>query len=271
MIAMRRLMAWVGLLLLVGLELQAQDRPAKPSGVDAALKQALVKPPPAFDKVLTLAGHSSSVVAVALTGDASRAVTCSDEGDCRVWDLATGRELARYETKLTGKQFCVAITPDGRHALVGGEFKAVHVWDAKSGKRLFTHTGPPPAVVTRVDVSADGKWMAMLDKEAGIFIYPTLGGQGHTMHVPGKQFSDLALTPKGKFAVVARRSGRPMAAFFPTKNTRRVFSVSAPKSLSFDKTYAIDLSSRFYVYSPVSGDGWLGQSAAMPQRSGPAT
>ena len=74
------------------------------------------------------------VFSVAVTADGTRAVSGSSDGSVRVWDLATGRELAAL-TGHTRPVLAVAVSPDGTLAVSGGEDVSVRVWDLAAGPR----------------------------------------------------------------------------------------------------------------------------------------
>jgi hypothetical protein len=59
----------------------------------APLTPALTPTTTALEQVLT---HTGSVLSVAVTADGTRAVSGGLDGTVRVWDLATGREVARW-------------------------------------------------------------------------------------------------------------------------------------------------------------------------------
>jgi WD40 repeat protein len=48
----------------------------------------------------------------------------------RVWDVATGHELASYKWDVIGRVFCVTFAPDGLRLAAGGDAGRVVVWDA---------------------------------------------------------------------------------------------------------------------------------------------
>jgi WD40 repeat protein len=94
--------------------------------------------------------------------------TCAGPG-CnntqRVWEVATGKELVTY-AKHDNIVLATAISPDGRLAATGGgDNKAVHVWDLKTGdtKRVLAGTGAPS--ILGVGFSAHGQrigWLTTL-------------------------------------------------------------------------------------------------------------
>jgi len=66
------------------------------------------------------------VTAVAVTADGQWAVSGSLDKALKVWDLSTGKSLhtSYGETQI----FTVAITPDGRSVVAGGEAGRVHLF-----------------------------------------------------------------------------------------------------------------------------------------------
>jgi WD40 repeat protein len=77
-------------------------------------------------QVAELTGHTSTVTALAFSGDGRRLVSCARDGSLRVWSLATGREaVAMYAV---GRSDFVAVTPDryyrvSRHQLQSVAFR----------------------------------------------------------------------------------------------------------------------------------------------------
>jgi WD40 repeat protein len=85
------------------------------------------------------------VLTVAVTPDGSRIVSGGSRGDCtvRVWELASGRELATL-TGHTNSVNAVAITADGSHVISAGEDHTVRVWELASGCELTRWHGDAP-------------------------------------------------------------------------------------------------------------------------------
>ena len=110
---------------------------------------------PGGAELRTLSGHGDWVRAVSLTADGRRAVSGSDDGTLKVWDVESGQELRT----LTGHGDCVravSLTADGRRAVSGSHDKTLKVWDVESGQELRTLTGHG-GWVRAVSLTADGR------------------------------------------------------------------------------------------------------------------
>jgi len=127
-------------------------------------------------------GHTGPVRTVAVSEDGARAVSGSDDGTVRVWDLTTGTEQAAL-TGHAGEVFSVALTPDGTRAVSGGSDRTVRVWDLTTGsEQAALTTGSEQAAL------ATGSEQAVLS--------------GHTRTV-----WSVAITPDGALAVSGSGDG----------------------------------------------------------------
>jgi WD40 repeat protein len=111
-------------------------------------------------RVLTLSGHRDDVLSVEVSGDGSRVVTASKDGDARVWDARTGETISVLSGHF-GTVFDASFSPNGRWVVTGGPTTA-GVWDATAGEHVYFlqgHGGPVRAasfasatrIVTRGD------------------------------------------------------------------------------------------------------------------------
>ncbi len=114
----------------------------------------------------------------------------------RLWDVANGRELLR----LTGHADAVravAVSPDGRRAVTGGDDRTVRLWDLPSGRevqRLARHK----AGVTGVAISADGKLILSSGRDQSLRGFDAHSGREvKTFAVPRGPVLSVALTPDG--------------------------------------------------------------------------
>jgi WD40 repeat protein len=87
-------------------------------------------------------GHTSAIVAVALSQDGSRLLTASEDS-VRFWDVNTGKQLQCF-AGLRNSQASAALSPDGRLAVFEGDegnFGTLQVWDTAQGRKLHVLKG----------------------------------------------------------------------------------------------------------------------------------
>src|SRR5262245_46606042 len=108
-----------------------------------------------------LKGHTGKLRAVVYSPDGSRLATAGDAGVTKLWDVATGRELAtihepdadqasRADEKRVGH---LAFSRDGKLLATGT--RRVRVWDVETAREVPFPDGPgessPPMVFTPDD------------------------------------------------------------------------------------------------------------------------
>ena len=148
----------------------------------------------------TLHGHSGSVSAVALSTDGALAVSASDDGTLKVWDLRDGRELRTMECFSPTVQ-TVAVSSDG-HLAISGCLDQLKVWDVESGQELRTLF--PRSAISAVVMSRDGRVAISAFKDGTLKVWDLVAGQelqtlrGHTAQVYG-----VGLSADGRCAVSA--------------------------------------------------------------------
>lgn len=78
--------------------------------------------------------------------DGRRALSASHDGTLCVWDLESGRRLARMEGHWLWFVAC-AIIPAGRRALSASADRTLRVWDLRSGEQLARMSGHEGRVI----------------------------------------------------------------------------------------------------------------------------
>ena len=175
--------------------------------------------PPGTALIRTLAGHTSSVNAVAATPDGRWAVSASSDQTLRVWDLGSGREL-RTLAGHAGSVNAVAVTPDGQRAVSASDDQTLKVWELATGRKLRTLSGHSSAV-RAVAVTPDGQRAVSAADDNNLIVWNLENGRqlhtlsGHTnLHVPGLDggafyfgVHSIAVTADGGCAISAGGDG----------------------------------------------------------------
>jgi RNA polymerase sigma factor (sigma-70 family) len=134
----------------------------------------------------------------------------SGDADIRVWDPATGKELAHWKCGDFGMVRCVVVTPDGKTVAWSGTWDgAVHFTDAATGKEVRHIDG---GGVSAFAFSPDGKRLAtgtgnrvrLWDVATGKDLCPLGGLSGRVSH--------LAFSRDGK-TLLSRNGGGPVNAW----------------------------------------------------------
>lgn len=73
------------------------------------------------------------VTALRFSPDGAKLAAVGDSGFARVYEAATGKELASFKGH-GGIVFCAAFSPDGATLVTGGDDGVVRVWDAATGR-----------------------------------------------------------------------------------------------------------------------------------------
>jgi WD40 repeat protein len=99
--------------------------------------------------------HDNTVHAVAFSSDSKYIVSGSYDSTARVWEAASGKEVARMTHD--DAVFSVAFSPDGKYIVSGSGDNTARVWEATSGKEVVRMTYDDSAVFS-VAFSPDGKY-----------------------------------------------------------------------------------------------------------------
>jgi uncharacterized membrane-anchored protein YhcB (DUF1043 family) len=101
-----------------------------------------------------LAGHRSYVSSAAFSPDGSRIVTASLDRTARIWDAASGKEIAVLRGH-DGLLRSAAFSPDGSRIVTASYDKTARIWDAASAKEIAVLRGHDGGV-TSAAFSPDG-------------------------------------------------------------------------------------------------------------------
>ena len=195
-----------------------------------------------------LTGHTGPVRTVAVSQDGARAVSGSDDGTVRVWDLATGRE----EAVLTGHTDwvrAVAVSQDGARAVSGSDDGTVRVWDLATGREEAALTGHAGEVFS-VALTPDGALAVSGGSDRTVRVWDLATGSeravlaGHTRPV-----WSVAITPDGARAVSGSGDGTLRVWDLATGNEQAVLTGHA------GEVYSVALTPDGALAVSGSGDG----------------
>jgi WD40 repeat protein/ABC-type sugar transport system substrate-binding protein/DNA-binding SARP family transcriptional activator len=153
-----------------------------------------------------LAGHEGYAVGAAFSPDSRYAVTTDSNlsGTVRLWNVQTGDEVRRFTPPNDfWPAMDVAISPDGKYALVGYARPLAGIWELSTGKLLDTLTDHTD-VVDAVAISPDGRY-ALTGSWDGLAILWTFPQPHEVFRTPLNlaghigPVKDVAFSPDGKF------------------------------------------------------------------------
>lgn len=158
--------------------------------------------------------HTAIIKRIGVDAAGRYAVTASDDKTARVWDLASGKQLAVLRVPLgaddEGKLYAVALSPDGRLAALGGWTApegiinhSLYLFDRASGRMVQRIDGLSD-VINHLAFSADGRHLAAaLGGRNGIRVFS--GGP------PWKEVARDTDYGGGSYSVTFDRTGRLVA------------------------------------------------------------
>lgn len=168
----------------------------------------------------------TSTLKIRLRADGRFAVTGSDDGPVRLWDLRTGecvRMLKGHSQSISSAD----LTPDGRFAVSSASDGAVRYWDLTDGTclRTFTPRGPQGRISPQhVRITADGRHALGTGRSHDVMVWDFPGGR-HLRTLEGHQ-RDLVLDVAGNPRLLLTSGNEdPTTSWEPDEKIQSAYTV----------------------------------------------
>ena len=166
-----------------------------PEATFLRLRHIATRERPALERHLV--GHVGEVLACAVTADGRRVISGSEDGTLRVWDLATGQQIATLQGHAGWVHAC-AVTPDGRRVVSGSSDRTLKVWDLATGHEVATLQGHA-GWVHACAVTPEGRRVVSGSGDQTLKVWDlATGHEVATLHGHAGGVRACAVTPDGR-------------------------------------------------------------------------
>jgi WD40 repeat protein/serine/threonine protein kinase len=146
--------------------------------------------------------RSGYVRSVAFSPDSKYIVSGGWDEFVRVWDVASGKEIARM-THL-GSVHSVAFSPDGKYVVSGGDYTA-RVWEAVTGKEVVCMTHDDD--VRTLAISPDGKYVVSGSSDKTARVWEAITGKEVARMYHEEAVERVAFSPDGEYVISSSWQG----------------------------------------------------------------
>jgi eukaryotic-like serine/threonine-protein kinase len=152
-------------------------------------------------------GHTAPVRDLALSGDGSMLVSCSEDNRVCSWRVTTGELAAMLPDELKWVR-AVAMVGTGNLIASGGDDASVRLWDGQLRAVTVIRDGSSPGLVRTVAFSPDGKWLAAGFGDGAVRVWETKQWElARTLRGDGKQVHSLMFDKAGMSIIAGLVSG----------------------------------------------------------------
>jgi WD40 repeat protein/serine/threonine protein kinase len=148
---------------------------------------------------LSIKGHDQKVLALAVGPDGQMLASAGRDRRVRVWDSATGREIATLASDLFVTQ--LTFSPDGRRVAGVDTEGKLRVWDAHTGQRQSEIVTSPIAglAASRAHFVAESDLVVTHNKDGSIAVWDLSNGNAYrSIPIPAAAVA-IAVSPDGKW------------------------------------------------------------------------
>ncbi|MBI5210412.1 MAG: SUMF1/EgtB/PvdO family nonheme iron enzyme [Elusimicrobia bacterium] len=182
-------------------------------------------------------GNLNIVGAIAFSPDSKHALLGCSDNTMRLWEVARGTEIARWEGH-SKEVSAVVFSPDGATALSASPDMSLRLWEVSTGKPIAAwQTGT--SSVTVVAISPDGRMALSAGKDRSARLWD-LGERKMIRQwpVPAPEVKAVAFSPDGRRAIIATQG--PAFQSWDTDSGKLLFSRIGHTSLQGPISFSND-------------------------------
>jgi WD40 repeat protein len=138
--------------------------------------------------------------------DSRLLAAANNDGTVRVWDVTTGKEVARPPLRHGAAATSVAFRPDGKRLASGSWDATVKVWDTTTWKPFLVLPNPTGRV-NAVAFSPDGKRLAWGSTDSTVKVWDDTREKFHTLRGHTGWVNSVAFSPDGQQIASASANG----------------------------------------------------------------
>lgn len=147
-----------------------------------------------------LGSHDSPVTAIVLTPNTRRAVSCSQDGVLKIWDLPAGGECKVLRTRGERVTRLIAM-PDDRRVISASDEGILRVWDLEAGREERTLRGHSDRI-TAVAVTPDGNHVVSASGDCTLKVWDlTVNPEESQLGDRTARVTEVLVTPDARQAV----------------------------------------------------------------------
>ena len=147
----------------------------------------------------TLYGHTGEIMGLAISPDAIRMATFSDDGTIKIWNAQSNRELLTIASGLKSQNIVrfINFSPDGKFLVTPANNSLAKIWDVATGRKVLTLQGHQDEVTAAL-FSPDGDLIATASIDKTIKLWDAKTGEElNTLRGHQDGITTMAFSPDG--------------------------------------------------------------------------
>lgn len=148
----------------------------------------------ALNEVRQFDGHTDIIHDVLFLNHGTQAVSASEDGTIRVWDVQSGRELRSFSDDSALPPRNLAVSPDGMLLASTHRRSGVHLWDMTTGELTVSET----AMGGQVVFTSNDELVVLSGDKLMYFVNPANGNVTRQTSLEEASFIHISLSPDRK-------------------------------------------------------------------------